>query len=567
MSTHLRSEVEWDFVTAVWWRVHQVTCAEPEANPINAEDRRLLERIAERFEPGALTHGQQLVVFAELLRAYATHVPVNDAVFRGRVAACLRKAFPVTAGEPPSGEFAERYDLDTGADVADGLMEMMWEETERAGRHRVLRSLAAKVWQAWRARQVVVSLQTITEDVEAAVEEDAERGVHLAGEKLIALQTFVAGRLSSGPTTPSELAAAELEMVERRAPSAERVSWPYPRMQFALKHILAGRIYGITAYPNQGKSTLLANLWDRWASRQVPTISFVGEMGMDFARRGWAAEAGIPQEVAENQLWDAVDDPDTMADLSRRWGCSRDAVEGLLRDYARNYAAVVRRFSDLSDWWELVRERVTPEQLVARARILRRRWPRRLVLLLLDHVHDLIYPGDEADKFAGAAVAKIKALCQEDGLMAAVVLFHPKKPEGPKAETAMCTPIRMLSARGQVSGPLDVHMSIYRRWVQVDRTRQPTPWGTPSAIIDSQTGLPVFLSPSEGRVLGADGLPVGKLDDEHMYVKPDKRRISGEGPTFTLNFHRETGHVSEPERMLTLPGHYRDFHERGEVPD
>ena len=64
-----------------------------------------------------------------------------------------------------------------------------------------------------------------------------------------------------------------------------------------------------------------------------------------------------------------------------------------------------------------------------------------------------------------------------------------------------------------------------------------TPWGTQKAVLRAD-GRPKLAKPE------ADG---AKLDDERVYVKIDKDRIGGEGPTIALEFDKPSGRIYEQE--------------------
>jgi hypothetical protein len=109
-------------------------------------------------------------------------------------------------------------------------------------------------------------------------------------------------------------------------------------------------------------------------------------------------------------------------------------------------------------------------------------------------------------------------------------------------------------------------MGPYRRWVQTVQIGPEelwlwdtsphlavergffTPWGTPRCLLDTQ-GYPIFVPPPPEGLEHQDG---AKLDDEHVYLKVDKRREGGEVP-YTLIFHTDgpSGRIFELDRRHT----------------
>lgn len=399
----------------------------------------------------------------------------------------------------------------------------------------------------WQARSAAAYLQDLATACRSILKDDTRAALRATEDGVLKAQEILQRTgVSHAPRTRTEIAGAEREIVTAPRERVLRASWPYPKMRRALGDLLPGRMYGITAFPNAGKSTFAANLLYGFLRQGVPCLAVVTEMGDDWLRRAWAAEARVPQFVAENRLWDD-DDPETIRFLRDYWRCTEHEVVATLDQCRTQYLAVVDDFPTLP--CEVVEQSpITPEQVISRLRVLRRRFAGQFVVAFIDHLHNLQYPNDEVDKHVGVATARIRDFCRTDGAMAVVGLFQPKKPE--KHVAAEYRPIYARDIRGQVAQVLDVHMSIFRQHVLT--SLDTTPWGTRRCAVDPVTGHVRFCSQAEAAELGEDGEPRGKLDDEHLYIRPDKRRIGGEGRTFVLDFEADTGRVHEVDARRYL---------------
>jgi hypothetical protein len=115
------------------------------------------------------------------------------------------------------------------------------------------------------------------------------------------------------------------------------------------------------------------------------------------------------------------------------------------------------------------------------------------------------------------------------------MLFQPRKPA---AGTTQYGPIAGHQIRGHSSiwNELDVHISPFRMWVKTNEQLGRTHWGTVACDYEQGKPMPKLAKPE------SDG---AKLDDEHVYIKIDKRRVGGEGPTVMLHFDAPSGAVYE----------------------
>jgi replicative DNA helicase len=392
----------------------------------------------------------------------------------------------------------------------------------------------------WSAEQQTALLKDFSDVAGQALEaSEPERALKAAEDVALKVLTMQAERAAvQAPQSRDEIVDAEIASLE--AGGVRGITWPFPKMQRMLGSILPGRVIGITAFPNGGKSTLLANLFRLFIRRNVPCLVAPTEMRTDWLRRAWAAEARVPQEIAENQMWSRKDE-EMGRYLQDLWECDANEVIGLLDTYRQRYGEVVELSRHLP--WEVINKSdITVDQVIARWRILRRRYPGVHVIGMLDHLHNLSYPGGETDKHVGGAIRRIREFCLDDreGGFSAIVLLQPKKPE--RHTNAEYKPIYAREIRGQVAQVLDVHMSLYRRWVKTS-TAGLTPWGTPLAARTATGGLYFAEKPGEEDA---------KLDDEDVYLKPDKRRIGGEGNTFMLDFNAPTGEITERARLAAV---------------
>lgn len=342
-------------------------------------------------------------------------------------------------------------------------------------------------------------------------------GRRVAEHLAIKAMTIYATSAESGvPQTKDEILDDELRLIEQETEPGIKLPWS--KLDSACGPWLPGDVIGVSAYSNAGKSTFAANLMFGLARRGVPCIVFPTEMGQRWIARGLAALSGARQKVAEKRRWRTVATPE-----------EKEAYE--------HWIGIVRHWP-----WNVVNvPDISPTEILARTRILRRAYPGQTVVVFVDHMHRLNYGDQDPNEAVGRAVKMFKnfAASDPDGLIF-VLLFQPRKPEG-GANTYR--PIAGYQIRGDsaVWNELDVHLSPYRTWVKASETLL-NEWGQPKTVVDP-SGWPRSAKPnSEG----------AKLDDEHYYVKVDKDRVGGEGPVILLNFHAPSGRIYEKDDFSDL---------------
>lgn len=293
---------------------------------------------------------------------------------------------------------------------------------------------------------------------------------------------------------------------------ANGIVLPWPKLEKACGPWVPGEAIGISAYSNAGKSTFAANLFLHFVRRGYPCIGFPTEMGAQWLDRVVAISAGVEQWRAEKQKWHGAEEQ------RDRYMAAYDDMEKL-------------------DWTMVNRAQVKPQEIVTASRILRKRWAGQPVVVFVDHMHRLDYGSDEPDKQAGAATQMLKNLAKDDheGGMIVVMLYQPRKPSMGATQYG---PIAGHQIRGHSSiwNELDVHISPFRMWVKTSEMNGKTAWGSVACDYEQGKPMPKLAKPE------SDG---SKLDDEHVYIKVDKRRVGGEGPTVMLHFDAPSGGVWE----------------------
>lgn len=396
----------------------------------------------------------------------------------------------------------------------------LWAEFNKAGTQDTATTLldatlgvvdilkrADKVLESYRARRQIDLLKLGVEQAERSLEDPA-RAKRVAERLSMALLDVFAGDTgNSRPQTRDELIEDQLDRMTRAEDRG--ITLPWPRMDEACGPWMPGDLIGVTGYSGSGKSTVTANLAMGAARRGVPVIVFPTEMREQWVSRCAAAEARVPQWIAEKGLWSKA------TDIQKA-----------------SYRKALER---MREWpWEVVnRSNVTPAELVSAVRTLRRKWKGERVLVVVDHMHRLDYGSEEADAEAGKATRMLKNFATDDpdGLTF-VLLYQPKKPEG---DHAIYQPIHANRIRGHsmIWNELDVHLSVFRSWVE--KGVGFTEWQEPCGLVRPD-GRPAVAKPY------AEG---AQLDTEHVYLKPDKRRVGGEGSTFYLNIHAPSGQIYE----------------------
>jgi hypothetical protein len=319
-----------------------------------------------------------------------------------------------------------------------------------------------------------------------------------------------------GPQTQEEITEHLLARLDSDKPLG--IEWPWPLVQESLGIITPGSVVGLSAYSGNGKTLFTANLFRELVLRDVPVIVFSTEMGLQFLERVVATMARVRKEFAEEGDWRKA----TKADMRRY----RDAMRGLV-----------------GLPWDVVQQAsVSPQEVMMRAKVLRRKYRGRMVLVIVDHAHRMAYPnGVKADEQAGAADAtkafKNFALEDRDGGMAFLVLYQPKKPEEDHKVFAPVMGSTSIRGHGGAYNELDLHLSCFRRIVETTPDAL-TPWGTPAAIYEHANAK----VPKRGQYRAANTKP----DDEHFYLTNDKHRIRGSTlETLMLNIHGPSGFIFE----------------------
>lgn len=291
-----------------------------------------------------------------------------------------------------------------------------------------------------------------------------------------------------------------------------------------------GEVMGISAYSGGGKTTLACNIAEGALLAGTPTVIFGTEMGKRWIARMAAIHSRTSQWCAEKRIWKRK-----VGDTWVPW------PEGLSRYHAALKA--MRRWP-----MEVVTSpNVTPQEVLTRSKVLRRKYPGQHVLVIVDHLHRLDYGGEDPSRMVGQATRDFKNTAAEDpdGL-SFVLLYQPRKPEDVWVTDR---PVNYHQIRGDalVGNELDTHISPYRSWVETEAGLW-TPWGTPKAR-QGAGGLPV-LAP---RPADTTAPPAGvKLSDEHVFIANDKRRIDGPGPYHILDLHKPSGRMSEGKEEAQL---------------
>ena len=383
----------------------------------------------------------------------------------------------------------------------------IWTESKKDG--EPCRTYAARVQVNWRARRQARYLADAAKQSEELVGKKDEKAKRLADEIITNLSSFhhVEGDLSK-PVSREEITNRALKRLQERKGS-EGIKMPYQKLATEIGNLVPGDMVGVVAYSNGGKSTVSANFFRHFVINNVPTIVFPTEMGLAWHARAVAAHARIPQIVAEREQWDLASKEQI------------EAYEFALKDIGRCP-------------WEIVPQAsISIDQIMARASVLRRRWPGKPVVVMIDHLHRLDYGREDPDFGVGPATQRLRNWAREDD-MGGIIVFALYQPRKPADEIEHFKPVSGFQIRGKstVWNELDILLSPHRRWVETGIGK--TPWGTPACRY--QNGRPVFTVPNKE---GA------KLDDEHVYIKIGKRRVGGEGPTVTLDVEGPTGHIRD----------------------
>lgn len=400
---------------------------------------------------------------------------------------------------------------------------VLWED--RQNTDRILRGYAGPILLEYRKRRQVEELEKLLERAKKVGINEAHKLVDAAMTTLMDIHRDATG--SNGPQTREEYSKAELAKLERDG-KQHGILLPYRGLATQIGPLLPGDLVGISAYSNGGKSLFLANLFRWFVITGIPCIIFPTEMRERWLSRVWAAHARVPQIVAERELWQD---------------------ESLVTDEMKaRYAFAINDLLPLL--WEVVnRPSISMREIISRCTVLRRKkeFEGKHIIVGIDHAHRLDYGNSKAEFEIGGETRRFRDWIAEDteGGTTGVVLYQPRKPAD---EMELYKPVSGFQIKGvsEVWNELDIHLSPYRRWVKVAPgwEKNPmlrTPWGTPACLYqDKNPKLPEFTKPND---------PEGKLDDQHAYVKVDKRRTGGEGSTAMLDIEGPTGWIYETEEQ------------------
>lgn len=428
----------------------------------------------------------------------------------------MTQDLPVDPGDVAFyGELARRVGAD-GMVLLDGL-----HADVQTYPHQKLGHLVSEILESHNARRQ----RELLKDASAEIDQLLEAGTYAAARSFgesTALRLLALGAERPGRRTlrsREELTAALLKAGEHGTPGG--IAWPWPKLQRVLGFLPRGAVAGITGEPGTGKTTVLGNLFMEWTRRDVVCLAYSTEMRDKFLNRAYAAEAGIPQRVAEQELFN-VRDSKTLRILAREWGCDELTARTRTVAYWDRFEPIVREWEGRP--WEVVDiSDLKPTDLIGFTRHIRRRYAGAHVVVMVDHMLNLEFSEvEKAALYVGPVTRQFRDLCQEDqdGGLSGVLLFQPRKGEVGREGHAAYKPVAAGAIKGAVASVLDVHFSPYR------------------ALVD-EDGNGV-----DPRRMGDDGV---RDDHEHIYLKPDKNRTGGPSPTQILRFDAVCGRIWEED--------------------
>ncbi|KPJ96704.1 MAG: hypothetical protein AMS18_00150 [Gemmatimonas sp. SG8_17] len=305
--------------------------------------------------------------------------------------------------------------------------------------------------------------------------------------------------------------------LESSAASEEKGYHPgFGMLREEIGNIVPGKMYVICAYSGQGKSTLLANLFQRMIENDVPAAVFSTEMGTDFFSRVATVQA--------MQLGLDVD----YRKLERGMPLSEFEQQ--------SYLEAINEMYKHSQWRANWRATLSPNQLLSNMRMYTSEGTK---VFIIDHGHRLKY--DRANKLEHIAETAIdlRNFAKDKGV-AVIVAYQPRKPD---IGSDLSKPPTEADIRGltEIWNELDVVLFPFRPWVRRN--------GLGRTEIDGK-GRPVLLTTA--RTFNSVPEDERKLDDEHFYIKVGKRRAGGEGGVLFFPFNTKAGAVVETKRR-TLP--------------
>lgn len=456
------------------------------------EDRKLAMKASEMVKPFMVHHTELSTIYETAQRLMAEGRHIDYTMFRSELKSM--------AG-----------DGDETLATLEVLSEGLWTAS-------ALEEYAELVRREWRRRKFKELLAKSTESLTTDHREDGGRRLAMR-LSLKAMEVYADSKGSGhlGYASSDEV----IEVLAERAHSGEDsgISFPWRKLEGHCGPMIPGEVVAITAYSGGGKSTFASNLMDRLMLERHPCIAFPTEMHLQWMERLFAGRAGVPQKRAEKRQWRGAED-----DLEK-------------------YMRVLHETKEAGEPWKIVpRGQITPQEIATSVRILRREWPGRTVVVFVDHMHRLDYGEEKADEAIGDATQMFKNMATDDseGGLIFVLLFQPKKPDRENGEYSPTAGSRI---RGHSSAwnEIDIHLCPFRAYVEVNR-HQENQWGTKRTKL-LQNGFPKIVRPSATK-------QDRKVDDEHFFVKVDKRRIGGEGPTLVLNFNPVSGKIWQKDSEL-----------------
>lgn len=316
--------------------------------------------------------------------------------------------------------------------------------------------------------------------------------------------------------TRQQIVVADRARIYEEVDRETRVEFHLPKLQEHVGPLIPGDTVAVPGFSNAGKTVFVANLARFWAVQGIPCKWYPTESAARFFSRVASAHARVDQRYAERDSWHLATPEE------------KEAYDFAVSDLER-----------LETWDINPQRKISPEEIMADAARWRLRWKGRPVVIIVDHMHRLVYADGMPSAFAvEKATFDMRNWAGEDrhGGIILILLYQPKKPP---VDVQVYKPVMGygISGSGNVMAELDIILSPYRRWVKVEpeAERNPllrTPWGSPRALL--KNGHPVVGKPE------AAGC---KLDDEHMYVKLAKLRTGGEGPTLMFQMEKPSGYI------------------------
>jgi replicative DNA helicase len=160
---------------------------------------------------------------------------------------------------------------------------------------------------------------------------------------------------------------------QRKGTSRAALSTGLAQLDMLCGGVQVGRLTMLGGRPRMGKSALAIQIARRCGAREIPTHIFAPEMTAgEILRRIWAAESGVAAEL-----------------LQEPWRMNVAQMD-----------AVVAAHFHVTKWPLVIDEssNLTPEQLMARTRIVKRRIGTQL--LVLDYLQKMTFPGDRKYRHA-----------------------------------------------------------------------------------------------------------------------------------------------------------------------